>query len=70
MILTPRMGLICQICTLLDVGSAYGTLNDSQVQWSTIEKVAYTINWALLRLDDLVGGVYFKRMLTKKDLAS
>ena len=29
-----------------------------QTLWSTIEKEAYAIYWALLRLDDLVGGVH------------
>ena len=28
-------------------------------RWSTIEKEAYAIYWALLRLDDLIGGIPF-----------
>ena len=32
-----------------------GTFHDPQTRWSTIEKEAYAIYWALLRLDDLIG---------------
>jgi len=30
-----------------------------QTRWSTIEKKAYAIYWALLRLDDFIGGISF-----------
>ena len=36
-----------------------GIFHGPQTRWSTIEKVAYAIYLALLRLDDLVGGVHF-----------
>ena len=36
-----------------------GIFHGPQTRWSTIEKEAYAIYWALLRLDDLVGGVHF-----------
>jgi transposase InsO family protein len=36
-----------------------GTFHGPQLRWSTIEKEAYAIHWALLRLDDLIGGVPF-----------
>ena len=36
-----------------------GTFQGPQTRWSTIKKEAYAIYWALLRLDDLVGGVHF-----------
>ena len=32
-----------------------GVFHGPQTRWSTIEKEAYAIYWALLRLDDLVG---------------
>ncbi len=39
--------------------SGGGAFHGPQKRWSTIEKEAYAIYWALLRLDDLVGGVHF-----------
>ena len=36
-----------------------GTFHGPQTRWSTIEKEAYAIYWALQRLDDLIGGVPF-----------
>ena len=57
---------LCQIRTLLDGTSVEkpirflcGTFHGPQVRWSTIEIEAYKIYCALLRLDDLVGGVHF-----------
>ena len=57
---------LCQIRTLTDgttveerIRFLGGTFQGPQTRWSTIEKEAYAICWALLRLDDLVGGVHF-----------
>ena len=36
-----------------------GIFHGPQTRWSTMGKEAYAIYWALLRLDDLVGGVHF-----------
>ena len=36
-----------------------GTFSGAQIRWSTIEKEAFAIYWALKKLDDLVGGVRF-----------
>jgi transposase InsO family protein len=36
-----------------------GTFHGPQVRWSTIEKEAYAIHFALLKMDDLLGGVPF-----------
>ena len=36
-----------------------GTFHGPQVRWSTIEKEAYAIHFALRKLDDLIGGVHF-----------
>ena len=32
-----------------------GTFSGAQIRWSTIEKEAFAIYWALKKLDDLVG---------------
>jgi len=36
-----------------------GTFSDAQTRWSTIEKEAFTIYWALKKLDDLLGRIAF-----------
>jgi hypothetical protein len=36
-----------------------GTFSGAQTRWSTIEKEAYAIYWALKKLDELVGGIPF-----------
>ena len=36
-----------------------GSFSGAQVRWSTIEKEAYVIYWALGKLDDLLGGIAF-----------
>ena len=36
-----------------------GTFAGAQTRWSTIEKEAYAIYWALKKLDDLLGGIRF-----------
>ena len=36
-----------------------GRFHGPQTRWSTIEKKAYAIYWALLRLDDLISGIPF-----------
>ena len=36
-----------------------GSFSGAQVRWSTIEKEAYAIYWALDKLDDLLGGIAF-----------
>jgi len=46
----------------------WGHISLTQTRWSTIEKEAYTIYWALLRLDDLVGGVHFKIRTVHRNL--
>ena len=57
---------LCQLRTLPDdtrikesIRFLGGTFQSPQLRWSTIENEAYAINWALLRLDDIVGGVHF-----------
>jgi hypothetical protein len=49
-------------------------LNDSfsgaQVRWSTIEKEAYAIYWALGKLDDLLGGIAFTIRIDHRNLLS
>jgi hypothetical protein len=54
---------LCQIRALPDgtnieepIRFLGGTFQGPQVRWSTIEKEAYAIYWALLKLDDLVRG--------------
>ena len=36
-----------------------GSFSGAQVRWSTIEKEAYAIYWALGKLDDLLVGIAF-----------
>ena len=36
-----------------------GSFSGAQVRWSTIEKEAYAIYWALGKMDDLLGGIAF-----------
>ena len=57
---------LCQIRTLPDGKSVEepirfldGSFHGPQGRWFTIEKEAYAIYWALLRIDDPVGGVHF-----------
>ena len=59
---------LCQIRELPDGTSidesirfVGGTFQGPQVPWSTIEKEAYAIYWALLKLDDLVVGGFTSR---------
>ena len=33
--------------------------SQAQTRWSTVEKEAYAIYWALKKLDDLLGGIRF-----------
>jgi len=63
---TTHGAYLCQIRPLPDGSSIEdpirflgGTFHGPQIRWSTIEKEFYAIYWALLRLDDLVGGVHF-----------
>ena len=36
-----------------------GSFSGAQTRWSTIEKEAFAIYWALKKLDDLLGGIAF-----------
>ena len=36
-----------------------GSFSGAQVRWSTIKMKAYSIYWALGKLDDLLGGIAF-----------
>jgi hypothetical protein len=36
-----------------------GSFHGAQIRWSTIEKEAFAIYWALGKLDDLLGGIAF-----------
>ena len=36
-----------------------GTFSGAQIRWSTTEKEAFAIHWALKKLDDLLGGIAF-----------
>ena len=61
-----HVAYLCQLRRLTDGTSVEepirflsGTFQGPQTRWSTIKKEAYAIYWALLRLDDLVGGVHF-----------
>jgi len=40
-----------------------GSFHGAQTRWSTIEKEAYAIYWALGKLDDLLGGILFTRFI-------
>ena len=58
---------LCQIKpateTSLEMGEPIwflrGTFSSAQTTWSTVEKEAFAIYWALKRMDDLLGGIAF-----------
>ena len=44
-----------------------GSFHGAQTRWSTIEKEAFEIYWALGKLDDLLGGIAFTITFRKRD---